>query len=228
MNGYISIKQVLDNLLNHPLLKDLTLERAINYAQEFIRIVGCPKLFLDKIVNLHIDNYRALLPCDLVNVLQVIGNKGEEYRYTTDFFHTLQEQQKTPTKEEHTYKIQGNIIYTSIKEGDIKIAYQSIALDDEGFPCIPDNASFIKALELYIKKQWFTILFDMGKINANVYQNVQQEYGWYVGQAQSDLIKPTWDEMESLTNMWITLIQRVKDHRNGFRDLGTKEYLRIQ
>jgi len=71
------------------------------------------------------------------------------------------------------YKLQGNCIFTSIKEGTIEIAYRAIAVDEEGYPLIPDNAAFIRALELYIKKQTFTILFDLQKINANVYQNVQ-------------------------------------------------------
>lgn len=42
MVNYISIKQVMSDLLDHPLLQDLTLERAVNYAVHFIQIVGVP------------------------------------------------------------------------------------------------------------------------------------------------------------------------------------------
>jgi len=42
---YISIRQILDDLLEHPLLKDLTLERAVNHAVNFIRIVAMPPIF---------------------------------------------------------------------------------------------------------------------------------------------------------------------------------------
>jgi hypothetical protein len=41
-------------------------------------------------------------------------------------------------------------------------------LDDEGYPLLPDEPTFLRALELYIKKQWFTILFDMNKISPAV------------------------------------------------------------
>ena len=37
MERYISIKVVLDNLLDNPLLQDLTLERVVNYTVDFIR-----------------------------------------------------------------------------------------------------------------------------------------------------------------------------------------------
>ena len=32
MDRYISIKQILDDILEHPLLKDITFERAVNHT----------------------------------------------------------------------------------------------------------------------------------------------------------------------------------------------------
>jgi hypothetical protein len=57
-----------------------------------------------------------------------------------------------PGSKDLTYKIQGNFIYTSFEEGEIEVSYQAIATDEQGFPLIPDNSSFTRALELYIKK----------------------------------------------------------------------------
>ena len=39
MERYINIRQILDDLLEHPLLQDLSFERAINHCVDFIRIV---------------------------------------------------------------------------------------------------------------------------------------------------------------------------------------------
>lgn len=127
---------------------------------------------------------------------------------------------------ELTYKVQGRVIFTSMKEGVIEIAYQAIKVDEDGFPLIPDNSSFIRALELYIKKNHFTVLFDLGKINPAVYSNVQQEYAWAVGQAQSDLIRPSIDEMQSITNALNTLVPRVNEHSKGFVTDGSMERIR--
>lgn len=95
---------------------------------------------------------------------------GGVFRYSTDNFHMSDVKHESP---DYTYKIQGSVIYTSLKEGTIEISYRAIAVDDEGYPLIPDKSSFTRALELYIKKQCFTILFDLGKINQAVYANVQ-------------------------------------------------------
>ena len=223
----------MDNLLNHPLLQDLTLERAIDYAVKFIQIMGIPNEFEEKIQVITINDYRGKLPCDFYEMIQVRTHKENDYyprvfRYSTDNFHYSSSKNPKDISNtwDLTYKIQNSIIYTSIKEGDIEIAYRAMRVDNEGYPLIPDDSSFIQALELYIKKKVFTILFDQGKINQAVLQNTQQEYAWAVGQARSSLSIPTIDQMESISNSWNTLVQRSTEHRRGFKTLGTKEYWR--
>lgn len=225
MEKYISIKEVLDNVLDHPMLKDVSLERAVNYAVHFMRIVGCPRMFEERTALVNILGWRGELPCDFNELIQVrLPNKNEAFRYSTDNFHMSDIKDNS----ELTYKIQGNIIFTSIKEGTIEIAYNAFVTDKEGYPMIPDNSSFIRALELYIKKQYFTVLFDLGKITHQVYNNVCQEYSFAVGQAQNDLISPTIDQMQSITNMWNTLIPKVSEHRTGFVNTGIQEKIRLQ
>ena len=229
MNGYISLKQILSDILDHPLLRDVSLERAINYTVHFIRIVGCPKMFEEKTAIVEIENYRGVLPCDLNNIIQVrLHNScniasNTVFRYSTDNFHMSDNKGKSF---DLTYKVQGGIIFTSIKEGTIEIAYNSFVVDKDGYPMIPDDSSFIEALELYIKKKQFTILFDMGKITAAVFNQVKQDYAWAVGQAQSRLVMPSIDEMQSITNSFNTLIPRTNEHSRGFINNGTKETLK--
>ena len=170
------------------------------------------------------------MPCDYYDIIQVRtygeGDNSKVFRYSTDSFHYSPN--KDSDTKELTYKLQNNIIYTSLKEGTIEVAYHTIKVDNEGYPMIPENSSFIQALELYIKKKVFTILFDQGKINNAVLQNTQQEYAWYVGQAQRDLNMPTIDQMESISNMWTQLLQRANEHSKGMKSLGKRELIRAQ
>lgn len=232
MVNYISIKQALDDLLEHPLLQDLSFERVVNYTVHFLQIVGVPNEFEEKTALIDIKDYRGCLPCDYYDMIQVRTYKEGEYcprvfRYTTDSFHHSPNKGDSDTWD-LTYKLQNSIIYTSIKEGTIEIAYHAIKVDKEGYPMIPENSSFIQALELYIKKKVFTILFDQGKINNAVLQNTQQEYAWAVGQAQRDLTMPTIDQMESISNMWTQLLQRNNEHSKGMKQLGRREYIKLQ
>lgn len=222
MDKYISIKVILDNILDHPLLRDVTLERAVNYTINFIRIVGCPDLFKEKSATVNIEDYRGALPCDYNSIIQVRTKVGNGHnvvlKHTTNTFHISNDKEALPTFE---YKIQGGVILTSFKDGEVEVIYRAIETDEEGYPLIVDNSSFIRALELYIKKQCFTVLFDLGKITPAVYNNVLQEYSWAVGQAQSDLIKPSIDQMIAITNMWNTLVPYPnRDTTDGFKYKG--------
>lgn len=224
MEGYIKIQQIAEDLADHPMLKDISFDRIVNYAQELIKVVGAPKLYLDKTEHVNIDNYRGQLPCDFVRVIQVRGINGEEYVKTMNNFHTSPKHDDfngTPT-----YKIQGDVIFSSRKHDDLEIAYRAVPIDEDGWPLLPDDETFKRALEAYIKLRRFTIYFDMGQIAAPVLENARKDYSFYVGQAQSHLILPTYDEQETITNVWKNYVTRTTSHRNGFLTEHNKEYLR--
>ena len=227
--SYTNIRLILDKIMRHPLMRDISLETAVDYTVDFMRIVGVPSMFMEKTEVVEVKNYRAKLPCDYYQMIQVRKINGPAFRYSSDSFH-MSECKDNNKKDlaDLTYKIQGNLIYTSIEEGKIELSYEAIATDSEGYPLLPDNSSFTRALELYIKKQWFTILFDLGKINPNVLQNVQQEYAWAVGDCQTEFNRLSIDKAESFYNSWRTLLLRDTEHRTGFRNNGTKERLKLQ
>lgn len=157
------------------------------------------------------------------NLLDEFGNEiyqvnyntnGPIFKYASDVFHMS----SAEIYNDLVYKIQGNYIFTSIKEGMIEISYKAILLDPSGYPLIPDNSKFTRALQAYIKKEWFTILFDTGDIQGPILQNVQQEYAWAVGACETEYQKMTLDKAESFYNSWRTMIPRTNEHSKGFAD----------
>lgn len=230
---YTSINEIMSRITRHPMMKEIALETVVDYAVEFMRIVGIPPTFMDKTALIDIHDYRGELPCDFYEMVQVrLAPKhckppelSPVFRYTTDSFHMSPAK---PRVSDLTYKIQGNCIFTSpLKDGPIEIAYKAMPVDEEGTPLIPDNSSYTRALQAYIKKEYFTEQFDQGKINPQIMQKADQDYAWAVGQAQTDLIRPTIDQMESLSNMWGTFVERSQDHRKGFLHGGSREHLKI-
>lgn len=229
---YISIKEILSRLLRHPLLQDLTLEQVVQHTIDFIGIFGLPKMYLDKEEVLHIEDFRAPLPCDLISINQVKDCKsGTCLRSMTDNFMPREYYDKNvgyKVPQELTFKTQGQVLYVSFKTGDVSISYKSIPVDKDGFPLLIDNPVFLKTLEAYIKREVFTILFDMSKIQAAVLQNAQQQYAWLAGTLQSEFTIPSISEMESIKRSWCTLIQRTSSFNDGFRNNGNQEYIKLQ
>lgn len=230
--SYTNIRVILDRLLRHPLLTDLNLETAIQYTLDFIGIMGLPNVYVDKIETIDIKEYRGELPCDLISINQVrLHKNGMALRAMTDNFNAYpthdHEESDWWERGEPSFKTQGRVIFTSIRHEKVDISYKAIMLDDEGLPLIPEDPTFLRALELYIKKQWFTILFDMGKVSPAVLNNTQQEYAFAAGACNNTFTIPSVSEMESITNMLNQMIPRVTEFRRGFKNLGDKEYLRV-
>lgn len=222
---YVNIREILSRLLRHPLLTDLNLETAIQYTVDFFGVMGLPPTYVDALEEVEIEDYRGMLPCNLVSINQVRWKKnGICMRSMTDNFNGHSEEDNG----EPTFKTQGRMIYTSFKEGTVEVSYKAMPIDSEGYPLLPDEPTFLRALELYIKKQWFTILFDMGKISPAVLQNTQQEYAFYCGQCNNTWLIPSVSEMESITNMINQIIPRTNEFKKGFKSLGDKEYIRVQ
>ena len=248
---FTNIRRVLDDLLEHPLLRDLTLEQVVRYTLRFVALHGYPQLYQDKIDTVDIKDFRGLLPCDLVSIIQVKDLKTDVcLRSMTDTFtpglrpkpdmrnqpKDLLNNMKPPVDtyippmqeymEELSFKTQGRIIFTSFPEGRVEVSYKAIPVDEEGFPLLIDNETYLNALEAYIKVKVFTVKFDTGKIQAGVLSNAQTEYAWASHLLQSEMTTPSMSEMESMTRYLNTLIKPVREFDENFKSLGDREYLR--
>lgn len=221
-NNYVNIRELLARVTKHSMLKTVDLEEAIRYVVDFISIVGCPTFYLDKEVDITIEDYRGLMPCDLISIIQVKDkNTGFCLHSMTDLF--------TPKEDtfnkELTFKTQGNVILTSFRTGEITISYKALPVDETGIPLLIDNANFLKALELYIKKEKFSDLYDEGKIREGVMIKAERDYAWAVAQCEKEFIMPSISELQSITHMWNTLIPRVREFDSGFTKLGNRQYI---
>ena len=248
---YTNIRRVLDDITDHPLLRDVTLEQVIRHTTRFISLHGYPQLYQDKIDSVDIKDFRGLLPCDLISIIQVKDLKTDVcLRSMTDTFtpglrpksdmrkqpKDLLDNVKPPVdtyippmqehREEPSFKTQGRIIFTSFPEGRVEVSYKAIPVDEDGFPLLIDNETYLNALEAYIKVKVFTVKFDTGKIQAGVLSNAQTEYAWASHLLQSEMTTPSMAETESMTRYLNTLIKPVREFDKSFKSLGDREYLR--
>jgi len=240
-----NIRRILDRVKRHPMMKDIPFETVVEHTVDFIQLMGTPALYDEKTAIIRIDNWRGQLPCDfehmeqvriaqhqhrkafLVDGDQIVSFErpiipGATYRYSGHSFHMSPDKMPADSGE-LTYKIQGMVIFTSTKDIDVEIAYRAFATDEEGYPLLPDNASFLRGLETYIKLKWFTPIYEMGKVSENVMQSIKQEYAWAAGDAQSEFSRLSLDEAETLFNSFKTMLPRNNEHWKGFFTNGAKE-----
>lgn len=224
---YINIRELLSRVLRHPLLQDFTLEQAIQYTIDFIGTFGFPEMYEHKEDIIDICDYKGNLPCDLISIEMVKECKTNiPLRSMTSSFNPGSKYYKH-LHHEPQFKVQNRVIYTSFPKGRIHISYKAMPVDKEGYPLLIDNSRYLKCLELYVKKQMFTILFDMGKITPQVLQHTEQEYSWAAGQLAEEFKTPSEAEMQSITGMLNQIIVRNDEFYNRFERLGNNEIRKI-
>lgn len=232
-NGkYVSIGDIIWRVMRNPICADLTYEQAAEFAIEFLRLIEAPLSFLDSVCSLKLNDYKTHLPANLINI------KGVRYtgldgccdpiamRYATDIYHMSHDQSLDNCTREFTYVIQNCILTASMCDGFVDVSYKSIALDDNGFPMIPDNESYKFGLEYFIMHRFLEPLWAMGKIQDKVFQYYEQKRHWYLGQASTALIIQGPDHLESIMNGLNRIIINDQAHETFYKMLGEKERIR--
>lgn len=267
---YTSIKVIQEELSRKPFLKGITLDAVLNYTAEFMRIVGTPNMFINKVVRLSTDNYKVKLPCDYVQTVQLRGIHGV-YRKSTDIYHLSHQHApephsycgngcvvkrdtsshcydcpNQPTCDEylfdynkvecicmlrtHTlpsksnygnyYVTQNSYIYLSNRCDTVDLSYYALLTDSDGYTMVPDDAKFIRALKAYIKKEYYTDLFDQGTISDKVMFKADQDYAWAVGACESGMKMVDLPDLEVLSNAMHGMINKNNEFMNSFESNG--------
>lgn len=232
--NYVSIKTILYDISRYPFVENIQAEDIALYLTNLLSLVGSPFLFERKYININIENNKGLLPCDLVSIegTRYKVNDVDAYialRYASDIFHSQYHESTSPdlcTDSDATYSINNGVIYTSFKEGILEMAYKGIIVDDEGLPMIPDNPSFKQALKYYILWQYSEPARYRNEVTRDVYEDIKQQYFWYVGQASNSFNMLTPDRAKTLENGIVRLFQNVDFHSTNWKSFGIKEQFR--
>lgn len=203
--------------------------------------------------NLDIENYKAKLPCDFYKLRQIAVNGLPCRAASNTFHHLLDgdccgidELGEADgdtfidnfgnvfntglgikyTNNDISFDLNNDYITLSVPEGKVCISYLAIPTDNLGFPLIPDDVSYKEAVKKYIIMKLDYISWRKQPDSRGLrrlYEDSQQEWSWYVGQAKNKAIMPDLDGMQSLANQMVRLKPRFNEHRGFFRFLNVTE-----
>jgi len=133
----------------------------------------------------------------------------------------------TVNKYQLEYKLVPNYIKTNVKTGYLMVAYYAIPTDCEGYPMIPDNASFKEAIFWYINMKLSYIDWRTNKATKEVYYDAKNTWNFYVKQAYGNSIMPSsLDEMESIKNAWVRLLPAMNAGDSFFQYIDQQEQIK--
>lgn len=228
----VSVGDIVWRVMRNPICADLTYEQAAEFAIEFLRLIEAPLSFSDEICSLKLNDYKTLLPSNLINIrgVRYTGIDGCEdpiaMRYATDIYHKSHDVPLNNCNREYTYIVQNCVLTASECDGYVEISYKAISLDENGFPLIPDNESYKYGLEYFIMHRYLEPLWAMGKIQDKVFQYYEQKRHWYLGQASTSLIVQGIDHLESIMNGLNRIIIQDQSHETFYKNFGEKERIK--
>lgn len=234
--NYISINSVLSRTLNSPMMEGITEAQVATYVADCMKLIGAPMSYEDKVAIITIENNRGELPCDILYIQQTrkVGSNGhlDPMRYASDTFHSAYHEIGSPdfvemaSNYDNTYSLNNGMIYTSFKEGTLQMSYKGLKTDEDGLPMIPDDVKFEKAIEEYIKTQYYRIQWELGKIPDKVFQKAEQESMWYIGAANTRAQLMTIDQAETFRAAFTKILQNTTAAKKYFQDHGRQEYIK--
>jgi hypothetical protein len=243
----VSLKTVLWKIMKHPLCSELAYEEAAEYATECLRLLGAPAAQESKLYTAELVNHKAEIPCDILKIdgvryvdaisADVSTTNFVAMRESTNIYHINEADHidgQNPTlgikgdqnRAEFTYKLQKGIIFTSMREGCVQIAYRGLSLDEDGFPLIPDNEKVMLALEYYILSRYLEPIWLSGKISDKAFNYIEQKRYFYMPSAFTAMQMPDYDGAESMANAINRLISTPTAHSSFYKKLGEKERIR--
>lgn len=123
----------------------------------------------------------------------------------------------------YEYKINNGYIYTNFETGFIECIYTAFVTDEHGYPMIPDDQRYIEAVRWSLIENIDYKKWRVGEITDKVYNHSLQQKDWYVASAKSKANMPSIDQMESIKEMWLRSIPKVREHDTYFKTSNVAE-----
>lgn len=123
------------------------------------------------------------------------------------------------------YTVKPGFIMCNVPKGFLKLSYDAIPTDEEGYPLIPDLASFSEALYWYVTMKLKYPDYLNGKMNREIYYDIRRSWNFYRNQAYAEAMMPNEDGLESIKNNWNKIVPEFRDHNTFYSHTGERQII---
>lgn len=244
-----SIKGIIDGIYrDYDSANDLEVWDVIEWCAEALELIGAGTQYVDRIVEIDVTNHTHPLPCDFHHLMQISykgrplslmsGTMGPGPSFTEgsdNFLNSKQIDENNFPQNSNIdyanndrYYIQNSFLVTSFEEGTVVMSYKAIQADEEGYPMIPENVYYDKALKAYCqmmidRKEW-----RKGNIPAAMYSDTKADWLFYVKAAASSAMMPNLDKVENFKNSWVRLKPLINQHDTFFSGTNIREIKKLK
>ncbi len=229
IEGKVSYKVVLDKIYRDLGINDEIAENdVIEWINEALLFIGAFNQFTSKTYILKVADHKAMLPTGFYK-LQMANYNGVPLSWQGNSLlnNWCCEDCKIPVCDscDNTFYIDNYCLYTSIEEGDVCITYLSMALDEDGYPLIPDDVYYMEACKSFVVKQLDWREWRKGRIADKVKDDSETRWNFYVQAARGSANMLNLSQLESMKNRLVRLIPQQNAFRQNFGKGPEQRYI---
>jgi hypothetical protein len=232
---YTIIAKVLSDLdlqeTNHRLVD------MINYAAEAVEHIGAirtlhfKKTGEDGLDHIRVKDYYVKLPKDLFKLATVLYSPSTKQptdksmwfqcRVSSDSLGASHDK----LTHDPVYVMRSGALNLNKRDGWVKLAYYAFPTDCNGYPLIPDTATYQEAVYWYIATKLLYPQWLKGQVRDAVYAEAKANWVLFRNNAYAESMMPTQDELISLGNQWIKLVPDPNSYMTQYSGEGQQEHI---
>jgi len=212
----------------------------MEWAAESLAIIGAYSQYTEVSVCLDLKNGKAKLPCGFDKLVDISylgkplywasNTNANNYQCTECSIPTCND----PGGCDTTFYLNDSYLITNIKEstsGDnnsVCIVYLGIPVDEDGYPMIPDDVYYTKAVSSYIIERVDYQEWRKGKITDKVYEKSEFNWLFYVNSARAAGNMPNAAQLQNLSVIMTRLMPLRHEYSKGFKNITSPERLNLK
>lgn len=230
ISGYKNIKEVVAKLYRDlGINEEIPFNSIVEWIAESLNLIGAYSQYEEISDCIELTNGKAKLPCNFYKLVS-INYKGYPLHWATNTnAHSYQcSNCQIPICSsgqcDYTFYLNDSYLITNITgDSNICIVYLGMPIDEDGYPMMPDDVYYDKALVAYVTYMLDRQEWRKGKTTDKVYQESKAEWEFYVNSARGAANMPNSAQMERLKNIWRRMIPQTNEYDRSFINLGKKE-----
>ncbi len=237
ISKFVPIDTILARLYRHlDYNTEINESDLIEWISDALLMIGSYYQFTEVSECLDLTDGKAKLPCGFYKLVD-IRYQGYPVSWATNTMannYQCEGCQIPQCCTEFTFYINNNYLITNINntngspdETKICMVYLSIPVDDNGYPMVPDDIYYMRALESYVTYRMDYRDWRKGKIADKVYKDSEAQWHFYVNSARGSANMMSVSELERVKNIWQRLIPLQGEYNKGFSNLGKPQNRRL-
>jgi len=243
ISGYISINRIIAKVYRSlDINYEIPVNDMVEFAAEALELIGVYGQY-DEITDcITLANGKAKLPCGFHKLIDINYKQQPLYWASQSAAnnyacHSCQVPICKGDNCGNTFYLNDSYLITNINNGidsnlpdedkSVCINYLGIHLDEDGFPMIPDDIYYQKAIESFIIHMIDYREWRKGKITDKVKDASEANWLFYVNSARGSGNMPNTAQLENLTSIMTRLMPMRREYSKNFRNMPRRENLNI-